>query len=548
MKFDLTNLSDLIADPLSRLRLMKDYTQEALERILGDEKTPIKKAVVLEVIPPSPNANNNPKGSNEQYYAIRARIENMHESLPNVVEFIDQKRTNEEINKLIDIAKPIFSLNPVDGKNNTTPIPNVGDIVELIEVEKGIYRFNEKIGTVQKLVGFMKNEDPNSSSEPVTVDPAAAQAAFENGTEYDPSASGPASGGINDQGPVLAAAKAGDYHNDPKQGLPCTGYVAIWVLNQLGLIPQQSEWQDWKAWSRKDSELWKRINLSGYGQSSGDTTNIDFIQKRLGGSIKAYVDHKNLVKPGPGPELTAGRWHIAQKWRTDKSGHIYLIFWDGGDSIRILDSSHASYHKDYTLKKDSWWKSNVAIEKILTLSIGDTAVPTNTTGAVTDYDQDATIPNKSQHNPFLMKANPSFVPYIKRFIAKCWNDKKISISINSTYRDATKQQELIQKWIDGGKTGVRPSTTSMHLIGGALDFNPTLPSGKTLMKSTDQQTWEASGVPNMATSLGLRWGGVWSNYDPIHIDMKDKMKFKSVGEALEEATKTSMAGNKVSLE
>ena len=185
MKFDLTNLSDLIADPLSRLRLMKDYTQEALERILGDEKTPVKKAVVLEVIPPSPNANNNPKGSNEQYYAIRARIENMHESLPNVVEFIDQKRTNEEINKLIDIAKPIFSLNPVDGKDSTTPIPNVGDIVELIEVEKGIYRFHEKIGTVQKLVGFTKNVDPNSLLEPAVVDPDSAQSAFENGTPYD---------------------------------------------------------------------------------------------------------------------------------------------------------------------------------------------------------------------------------------------------------------------------------------------------------------------------------------------------------------------------
>jgi len=187
MKFDLTNLSDLITDPLSRLRLMKDYTQEALERILGDEKTPVKKAVVLEVIPPSPNANNNTKGSNEQYFAIRARIENMHESLPDVVEFIDQKRTNEEINKLIDIAKPIFSLNPVNSPDisSTTPIPKVGDIVELVEVEKGIYRFHEKLGTVQKLVGFMKNEDPNSLLEPAKVDPNSSQASFENGTPYD---------------------------------------------------------------------------------------------------------------------------------------------------------------------------------------------------------------------------------------------------------------------------------------------------------------------------------------------------------------------------
>lgn len=186
MKFDLTNLTDLITDPLSRLRLVKDYTQEVIEKMLGDESTPVKKAVVLEVIPPSPNANNNTKGSNEQYYAIRARITNMHESLPNVIEFIDQKRTNEEINKLIDIPKPIYSLNPVNSPDisSTTPIPNVGDIVEIVEVDKGIYRYHNKIGTVQKLVGFQKNVDPNASLEPAFVDPNSTQAAFENGSEY----------------------------------------------------------------------------------------------------------------------------------------------------------------------------------------------------------------------------------------------------------------------------------------------------------------------------------------------------------------------------
>ena len=386
MKFDLTNLSDLITDPLSRLRLMKDYTQEVLERILGDEKTPVKKAVVLEVIPPSPNANSNTKGSNEQYYAIRARIENMHESLPDVVEFIKQKRTNEEINKLIDIAKPIFSLNPINSPdiNTTTPKPKVGDIVELVEVEKGIYRFHNKIGTMGfPLAGFVKNEDLNSLLEPAKVDLNSTINNFNNGTEYVPPPEG-LSGNVADQVPVYEAIKhaaSGGYLRKVekedgtvtfvKSGLPCTGYVGIWVFNQLGLIPEKEKQKTMKGWSVMDVELWKRINLSGYKQGFGDTTNIDYIQKRLGGWTKSYTDFASTFpKDSAGPKLTAGRYHIAQKWRKNGSGHIFLIFWDGGDEVRILDSSHAGYHKDKKRKKSYWWGDNwspITVYKILTL-------------------------------------------------------------------------------------------------------------------------------------------------------------------------------------
>jgi hypothetical protein len=379
MKFDLTNLTDLIADPLSRLRLMKDYTQEAIERIIGDENEPVKKAVVLEVLAPSPNANNNTKNSNEQYYAIRARIENMHESLPDVVEFIDQKRTNEEINKLIDIAKPIFSLNPISSTDisATTPKPVVGDIVEIVEIEKGVYRFHNKIGTVQKLIGFTKNEDPNSLLEPAVVDPTSAKASFENGIEYDPNVFRPASGQIDDQTPVLAAANRGDFYEN--RGLPCSGYVAIWVMNQLGLIPDQEKWSDWKAWSRKDLTLWNLINIrydkNGNKGKAGDTFNITAIQERLGGTIQHYSNSQTLPKPGPGPTLTVGRWHISQRWCPPgksgslPSGHIYLVYWDGSDKVRFVHSSHVNRYRDEIKPKNSWWGGGCS-ETVLTLPIG----------------------------------------------------------------------------------------------------------------------------------------------------------------------------------
>jgi hypothetical protein len=188
MKFDLTNIFDLLADPLSRHRLLKDFQQEVFERILGDEKKPVKKATVLEVITPAPNPSDNPNNSNEQYYAIRAKIENVHESLPDPVDFIKQKKTNKEINKLVDCTGILYSLNPIASTTNpqaTTSIPRAGDIVEVVEIKKGVYRFNKRVGVVRELIGFIKNEDPAQLDQPAVVDPNSAQGSFRYGKPYN---------------------------------------------------------------------------------------------------------------------------------------------------------------------------------------------------------------------------------------------------------------------------------------------------------------------------------------------------------------------------
>ena len=372
MKFDLTNLFDMITDPVSRHKLKKDFDQEVYERVLGDQAEPIKQATVLEVISPSPNVNDNTKSSNEQYYAIRARIDNLHESLPDPVEFIKQKKTNGQINKLIDLPSVIYSLNPIASNINdgeTTQIPQVGDVVELIEVEKGVYRFNKKISVVDFLVGFTKNEDPAQLNSAAVVDPNSTQSLYANGTPFV-GASGQAATSLVDQNPVLAAAKRGDFYKN--RGLPCSGFVAIWVFNQLGLIPEQKDWSDWKAWSRKDLNLWKKINL--VGEDLGSVSNIAAIQGKLGGSIRSYDNSQTLPKPGEGPILTPNRWHISQRWcppgKTSglPGGHIYLVYWDGGEKINFIDSSHKKRYRNMTLPKNSWWGGGCS-ETVLTLPI-----------------------------------------------------------------------------------------------------------------------------------------------------------------------------------
>ncbi len=383
MKLDLTNLFDLATDPLSRYKLKKDFDQEVYERVLGDQVEPVKQAVVLEVIPPAPKEADNPKSSNEQFYAIRARIENLHESLPDPVEFIKQKRTNAEINKLIDMSRIIYSLRPVASNVNdgeTTQIPQVGDVVELVQVSNGVYRFDKKTSTVEDLIGFTKNEDPSQLDQPAVVDPNSAQNLHANGTPFV-GASGQAASSLVDQNPVLAAAKRGDFYEN--RGLPCSGFVAIWVFNQLGLIPEQKDWSDWKAWSRKDLSLWKKINL--VGESLGSVSNITAIQGKLGGSIRSYDNSQTLPKPGEGPVLTPNKWHISQRWcPSGKSGglpggHIYLVYWDGGEKVKFIDSSHKKKYRDMTLPKNSWWGGGCS-ETVLTLPIGTQNTSSEPTG------------------------------------------------------------------------------------------------------------------------------------------------------------------------
>jgi len=380
MKFDLTNIFDLLADPLSRLQVMKDFQQEIFEKVLGDEKTVIYKGIILEVIDLSKgsSAPSAPTAGSETRYAIRARIEQLHGSIPSPLEYIKQKKPNSEINNIIDLHEMIYSIDVANSNTGTTAevyVPVVGDVVQITEVEKNIFRFGKKIGVNYEMQGFNKVTDPSQQDAASSFVPGTRED-FENGQGYNPNAlSGPASAGLSDQGPVKEAAIAGDFYEN--RGLPCSGYVAIWVMNQLGIKPPQSQWRDWKAWSRLDLNLWKTINL--VGGELGDTYNIDEIQKRLGGTVSRYSESQTLPKPGSGPTLTAGRWHVVQHWCPPGSsggypaGHIYLIYWDGGDKVLKWHSSHKKLYREETKSLSSWWGGGCK-KAIVTLPIGDTTM------------------------------------------------------------------------------------------------------------------------------------------------------------------------------
>ena len=162
-------------------------------------------------------------------------------------------------------------------------------------------------------------------------------------------------------------------------------------------------------------------------------------------------------------------------------------------------------------------------------------IPVNTPSEIQQladlYDTRDDIPNKSQHAPFFPAAHPEFVPYMKAFIFKAWEHVKATIQINSVYRTPREQQKLINEynaWVAAGSDPrnkkARPGTTSYHLWGMAMDFNPTLASGIELGKAynSSKELWNGSGLVAIGESVNLYWGGRFrNNYDPIHFDFRN---------------------------
>lgn len=78
--------------------------------------------------------------------------------------------------------------------------------------------------------------------------------------------------------------------------------------------------------------------------------------------------------------------------------------------------------------------------------------------------------------------------------------------ITSGYRSPSRTRFLQQKWDRGDRSGlvVRPASSSIH---------------------HSREAWDWERVPHLyvygywAPSLGVRWGGDFSNPDPVHFDL-----------------------------
>ena len=88
-----------------------------------------------------------------------------------------------------------------------------------------------------------------------------------------------------------------------------------------------------------------------------------------------------------------------------------------------------------------------------------------------------------------------------------------TLKINSTYRSYQRSLELKTINTDNASAGNSP-----HNYAYGLDMNVVDPNGFVFTKSY-RKPWVESGIPEIATKLGMRWGGDFSSYvDCVHFD------------------------------
>mgnify|MGYP000226912585 CR=1 FL=1 len=88
-----------------------------------------------------------------------------------------------------------------------------------------------------------------------------------------------------------------------------------------------------------------------------------------------------------------------------------------------------------------------------------------------------------------------------------------TLKITTTYRSYQRSLELKGVNADNASAG-----NSSHNYAYGLDMNVVDPNGFAFTKSY-RKPWVESGIPGIATKLGMRWGGDFSNYvDCIHFD------------------------------
>lgn len=142
------------------------------------------------------------------------------------------------------------------------------------------------------------------------------------------------------------------------------------------------------------------------------------------------------------------------------------------------------------------------------------------------YDEFGLVTNKSQHKKYLFGDGPPAVAkpfdmFFKAFIQKVMEQTGISIHITSGWRTVQQQERLHADYKAGRRTlPAACGTCSRHINGAAIDLNLILPDGtwitsKTLPKKT---SWEDTNVVKIAKSLGLKWGGDFTKYDPVHFE------------------------------
>lgn len=113
------------------------------------------------------------------------------------------------------------------------------------------------------------------------------------------------------------------------------------------------------------------------------------------------------------------------------------------------------------------------------------------------------------------KYKPKFEQFIQGVMALGYTPQ-----INSSYRSFAKQQTLWEQNHSNARAGY-----SYHNYGMAIDMQVSK-DGKVWGKATSDAEWLKTGIPQLAKSLGMTWGGdnaVFGSYqDAVHFDYRAK--------------------------
>ena len=314
---------------------------------------------------------------------------------------------------------------------------------------------------------------------------------------------------------------------------------------------------------RSDQKSFKCVCLSHRLGSTSPSTmghSYDSVKLEEGGIKKAKIkiwfvgDDEFMNGPNPNPFTTIdeglkiiyismAREAIITQTYANISYKDLLTVEKRGDDYYVVEHHHDELDivreitdtTGPTKSSDVFKGKNYPITKLLS-KFTPLNLPNNINFLAKSYDLDNTIPNKPNNDIQINTLHKDFKPFAKAFVYKAWKSLGIKIRVNSGYRSVAYQQQMYDRWIAGTKQyqskNAKPAKpgTSHHNTGTAIDFNPTLPSGKELGKSfnNSKSEWKKSGLVQLGKDLGMRWGGEFStNYDPIHFDIGDNRLSKS---------------------
>lgn len=119
------------------------------------------------------------------------------------------------------------------------------------------------------------------------------------------------------------------------------------------------------------------------------------------------------------------------------------------------------------------------------------------------------------------------------------------VLITSGYRTFAKQLQLKQENSNNASPG-----NSWHNYGMALDIN-LIRGNERVRKADSIGKWRSTGVPQIAESMGMTWGGDFATYhDPVHFDFRNSVgisinKLKELSFAQFGTNWENIQGNKV---